>query len=141
MPRRGLRVHCSLVLEKTTKRTRESARHCLHSTLYLTHCILNRAYVTLTVLYPQLSWSVGIYILTAEMCCSSRKSGIKAYTYTDTTSPWNRKTLFILWATEVIFSVFVVVFGGALLPSKQVDHRGDDGMSEAIYIMYKHYSS
>lgn len=70
------------------------------------------------------------------MCCSSRKAGIKAYFYTPATSPWNRKFILGIWISQLIFTVFVSVLGGALLPSKQKDYRYDDGISEAFYIMY-----
>jgi hypothetical protein len=68
------------------------------------------------------------------MCGSSRK-GRTPYQYTAASSPWNKRFLFGLWATETLFGAFVCIFGGALLPYKYEKNTYDDGISEALYYM------
>ena len=68
--------------------------------------------------------------------CSSRKTPKQKYAYTPSTSPWNKHFLLGLWISELILTVAVSITGGALIPSKLVDHRRyDDGISNAFYIM------
>ena len=64
------------------------------------------------------------------MCNSDRK----AYQYTATSSPWNKKFLLAVWLTELILGLAVVIFGAACYPFKVRDERYDDGISYALYI-------
>jgi hypothetical protein len=66
---------------------------------------------------------------------SPRTSLRKPYGYAANASPWNTKVVIGLWIAQAGFSVLCCIVGGALVPSKNDEHRGDDGDSNTIYLM------
>ncbi|KAH6669478.1 hypothetical protein B0J14DRAFT_566230 [Halenospora varia] len=59
----------------------------------------------------------------------------RKYGYQPNASPWNKRVLIILWILQAGFSICVSIVGGALIPAKGKERRGDDGYSSVFYII------
>ena len=55
------------------------------------------------------------------------------FTYTPSTSPWDKQNLYILWGVEIGFAVFMSAFGGGMIHQKINEEMYDDGYSQIFY--------